>query len=187
MIEVEVKIKINDVQTVKSKLINLGFIEYDTIKESDTYFDNVNGDIRRGDRALRVRETVNTITNETYCQINFKDKKYDNKSMTRPEFETEISDADAILHILGSLGYHPVEPRVIKLRREFKKANMNACIDTVENLGDYLELEIITEAPDQKDQELAKIEHILLELGYDMSDTTTTSYLTALQNLNLNT
>lgn len=184
MIEVEVKLKINDVQAIQSKLISLGFIECATITESDTYFDNKCGDIRGGDRALRIRETRNHQTSETYYQINFKDKKYDNTSMTRPEFETEVGDADAITHILGSLGYYPVEPRVIKLRREFKKDNMNACIDTVENLGDYLELEIITEAPESKDQELSKIEHILLKLGYNMSDTTTTSYLTALQTLN---
>ena len=183
MIEVEVKLKINDVQTIKSKLINLGFIECNTITESDTYFDNVNGDIRRGDRALRIRETVYTDANETYYQINFKDKKYDDKSMTRPEFETEIGDADAISHILGSLGYHSVEPRVVKLRREFRCNTMNACIDTVEGLGDFLELEIIAENIETKDIALNKINDVLLKLGYSMSDTTTTSYLTALQNL----
>ena len=96
MIEVEIKLKIKNIDTVKSDLVALGFTESDTLTETDTYFDNKNGDIRKSDNALRIRETINHTTKEQFCQINFKGKKYDNKSMTRPEFETFVKDTNAI-------------------------------------------------------------------------------------------
>lgn len=195
MIEVEVKLKIENIESVKNKLVQLGFIEQDTVTETDTYFDSKNSDIRNNDRALRIRETVNHTNGSRFCQINFKDKKYDNKSMTRPEFETVVQDAEAITNILSGLGYYPVEPKVIKLRRELnlETHSVNACLDTVEGLGDYLELEICLENEASnnpssilsKDDALNIINGILTRLGYSMEDTTTVSYLGALEKLAL--
>ena len=183
MIEVEIKLKIKNIDTVKSDLITLGFTESDTLTETDTYFDNKNGDIRKSDNALRIRETINHTTKEQFCQINFKGKKYDNKSMTRPEFETFVKDTNAITGIFNGLGYYAVAPKVVKLRRLFKSAELHACLDTVEGLGDYLELESVIEDESLKDIELRKINSILEKLGYSLNDTTTSSYLSSLQNL----
>ena len=183
MVEVEIKLKIDSVDSVINKLKDLGFIEGDVFIESDTYFDNKNSDIRLSDKAVRIRETVNQTTYERYYQLNFKDKKYDNVSMTRPEYETRFDDANSMVMILKGLGYSPVDPKVIKLRRLLKTSEINACIDTVEGLGDYLELESVVLSEDIKDEKLSKINSILSELGYSINDTTTTSYLSALQNI----
>lgn len=183
MVEVEIKLKIDSVDTIKSKLLALGFAECGTLVETDTYFDNRNGDIRSSDNALRIRKTVNKETGSSFAQINFKEKKLDNKSMSRHEYESDVTDAEAISHILEGLGYRPVSPLVIKTRRELKSSDINACIDTVEGLGDYLELETMTESEADRESALAKLEDVLCKLGYSLSDTTTTSYLSALQNL----
>lgn len=183
MVEVEIKLKIDSVDTIKSKLLALGFAECGTLVETDTYYDNRNGDIRSSDNALRIRKTVNKETGSSFAQINFKEKKLDNKSMSRHEYESDVTDADAMSHILEGLGYRPVSPLVIKTRRELKSSDINACIDTVEGLGDYLELETMTESEADRESALAKLEDILCKLGYGLSDTTTTSYLSALQNL----
>lgn len=183
MVEVEIKLKIDSVDTIKSKLLALGFAECGTLVETDTYYDNRNGDIRSSDNALRIRKTVNKETGSSFAQINFKEKKLDNKSMSRHEYESDVTDADAMSHILEGLGYRPVSPLVIKTRRELKSSDINACIDTVEGLGDYLELETMTESEADRESALAKLEDTLCKLGYGLSDTTTTSYLSALQNL----
>ena len=45
MIEVEVKLPVADLDTIKGKLLKMGFRETAFIEECDTYFDNRQGDI----------------------------------------------------------------------------------------------------------------------------------------------
>ena len=181
MIECEIKLKIEDINTVKEKLLSLGFKECDSVTETDTYFDNEKNDIRLNDQALRIRETINHTNGNIFCQINFKDKKFDNNSMSRPEYESEVASAETILKILSCLGYSPVSPKVRKERIFLQEHSITACLDTVDGLGDFLELEVIVETEKQKDQELEKIAGLLDKIGYSIADTTTTSYLSALQ------
>lgn len=181
MIECEVKLKIENTKEIIDKLSSLGFVECDQLTEIDTYFDNKDNYIRDNDSALRVRETVNHTTNQTYSQINFKGKRLDEKTMSRPEYESEVDAADTMIKILECLGYKPVTPQVKKSRRIMRAASLTACVDSVEGLGDFLELEVIVETEKEKEKELIRIEDILSNLGYSISDTTTTSYLSALQ------
>lgn len=183
MIECEIKLKIKNPEEIKNKLLSLGFTESARLTETDTYFDNQNGDIRSNDNALRIRETINHTKNHTYCQINYKGKKLDNKTMSRPEYEVEVSSAEDMAKILSFLGYYPVSVQVKKNRTTLRDVSLTACIDCVEGLGDFLELEAIVANEDQKDYELNRINGILAKLGYSLADTTTTSYLSALQNM----
>lgn len=183
MIECEVKLKIENPAEIKRNLISLSFLEYDSLTETDKYFDTPNGEIRSNDRALRIRETINHTTGNTYCQVNFKDKKLDSKSMSRHEYENEIDNAATMEKILNCLGYFAVSPIVIKNRTLLRTSSINACIDSVDGLGDYLELEAIVSTENEKEKELTRIEDILSKLGYSLSDTTTTSYLSALQKM----
>lgn len=183
MIECEIKLKIKNPEEIRSKLLSLGFTESDQLTETDTYFDNNNGDIRSNDNALRVRETINHTDNHKYCQINYKGKKLDDKTMSRPEYEVEVSSAEDMAKILSFLGYYPVSVQVKKKRTTLRDASLTACIDYVEGLGDFLELEAIVANEVQKDSELNRINGILAKLGYSLADTTTTSYLSALQNM----
>ena len=183
MIECEIKLKIYDPYCIKNKLIALGFVECENLTETDTYFDTSTGDIRLNDRALRIRKTVNHANCTNHCTINFKDKKLDNISMSRPEYENEIGDADSMQKILSCLGYFPVSPRVVKNRTLLRFAALTACIDSVKGLGDFLELESMVATEEEKVAELKRIEGILSQLGYSLSDTTTKSYLSALQAL----
>lgn len=183
MIECEIKLKINNPDEIKQKLLSLNFIECENLTETDTYFDTTNGDIRSNDQALRIRKTINHTLGLSLCQINYKGKKLDDITMSRPEYETEVSDADSMTKILNCLGYYPVTPIVIKNRTTLRLLHLNACIDSVNGLGDFLELEAIVSTEHEKEEELKRISDILSKLGYSMADTTTTSYLSALQNL----
>ena len=69
---------------------------------------------------------------------------------------------------------------VEKLRQYYHKENITACADMVKGLGDYLELEVIADSDEKKEQALEQIEEILQILGYSMQDTTRTSYLSML-------
>ena len=180
MIEVEIKLKIKDVNAVTNKLTAIGFVHKKTVKEIDKYYDNANGDVKNSDSALRIRRVTDLDTNKSICQINYKGKKMDTVSMSRQEYETEVIDAEAMNQILESLGYIAVRPFVIKVRNEYSFNDTNACVDIVEGLGEYLELEVMVETEEQKPDALKSIDTILNKLGYNIEETTNVSYLSQL-------
>jgi adenylate cyclase class 2 len=100
--------------------------------------------------------------------------------MTRPEYESLIEGPDEIKMILKALGYEPVKPAVIKERTLYVKGSLSACLDRIEGLGDFLELEIMT-GTETKDAALSRLWEELEILGYDKDATTNVSYLTMLQ------
>lgn len=181
MIEVEVKLPIPDPEEIKNRILEAGFKEQRFIEERDTYFDNACGDIRANGAALRVRETKDCRTGKKQAQINYKGKKLDTQTMTRRELETGVEDGAVCREILQALGYSPAEPEVIKIRTMLQNDFITACLDDVHGLGSFLELEILVESEEKKDAALDQIKDILNSLGYQVSDSVQTSYLSMLQ------
>ena len=181
MIEVEVKLPVEDLNEIKRNLVKIGFEESSCIEERDTYFDNQQGDIRAKDEALRVRETKDYRTGKIRAQINFKGKRLDAGTMTREELETGVENGEISRKILQAIGYIPVAPEVIKERIMLRRESVTACLDNVRGLGEFLQLEILADSKKQKDAALGQIENILNNLGYQISDTVRTSYLSMLQ------
>ena len=68
----------------------------------------------------------------------------------------------------------------MKMRKYMKCGRFTACLDQVEGLGDFLELEVIAEQESERKEILSKMEDLLAILGYHMSDTVQTSYLSML-------
>lgn len=190
MVEVEVKLKIDSAESIEKKLMEIGFSKGQTLQEIDYYYNGVDRDFRQSGEALRLRlvesldgsALVADRPGEPLIQMTYKGPKLDNVSMSRVEHQVNIDDFETMQAILSSLGYKPVIP-VIKLRRELFSEEMAACVDTVDGLGDYLELEIMVDNENQREEALSKISNILNQLGYSISDTTTTSYLSMLEKL----
>lgn len=180
MIEVEIKIQ-TEQTTAEQRLLVNGFEKNECAKETDTYYDNAAGDIRGNDTSLRIRTVDYPDSSLSRSYITFKGNRCDDVSMTRPEYESLIERPDEIKMILKSLGYEPVEPAVIKERSLYVKGSISACLDKVEGLGEFLELEIISEN-ESKDDALVRLWETLELLGYDRDDTITVSYLSMLQN-----
>ena len=70
----------------------------------------------------------------------------------------------------------PVE----KVRHYFHRGRLTACVDQVTGLGDFLELEILTESEEGRSAALTEIEEVLRQIGHSMEDTTRISYLSQL-------
>ena len=119
------------------------------------------------------------ISDETTSFLTYKGAKLDTVSTTRKELETRIEDADIAREILISLGYKKLYP-VTKLRQYYHKGRMTACVDQVESLGSFLELEILVDSPEQKESALQSIEALLLDMGSSLKETTRKSYLSML-------
>lgn len=181
MIEVEVKLPVADLEKIRTCLILRGFAEVGHEKEQDTYFDNAAQQIRTEGQALRVRETTDCTTGQVVAQINFKGKKMDQITMTRQELETSVGSGETCRQLLEAIGFQRMLPEVIKERTSLKSETMTACLDQVEGLGSFLELEVLVEEQSAVEDALKQIEKILTYLDYKITDTVHTSYLSMLQ------
>lgn len=183
MIEVEIKLPIHRRSAIERGLNELGFTPGDLIRESDSYFTSDFHDFMKTDEALRIRESENFSKASSTALLTYKGPKLDEVSMSRKELETEVGNADVCCEILYSLGYHKLSP-VVKLRQYYHKNNITACVDQVEKLGAFLELEIIVEQESERENALKKIEAILNDLDCSIADTTRYSYLFMIQKEN---
>ena len=168
MIEVEIKIPVGDLEEVREGLQRKGFAYERSLIEKDTYFDGGINGIRKSGEALRVRQIIHCDTGEKISEINFKGKK-------------TVGDGEIAGKIFEAAGFFPVKPMVVKKREMLVFGEMRACLDEVEGLGTFLELEIMAEDESSKAVALEKIERILKALGHGMEETTRVSYLTQLQ------
>ena len=100
MIEVEVKIPIENIEKIKQKLLETGFIYQKTVVETDTYFISDHYDMRKKDKALRIRKTENLDTGEVKAQLNCKGPKLGKKqrliSMSRKRWKTFLKNLNFI-------------------------------------------------------------------------------------------
>ena len=181
MFEIEVKVPLKDAIDTTRQLENIGFHKSQKIREEDHYYDNAASQIKNNGEALRVRHITDLENGVSESVITFKGKKMDTVSKSRKELETGVSDGQLAEQIFAAIGFHKVSPSVIKVRQELMHDDMTACIDQIDGLGSFLELEIVVTGEEEKDDALAKISAVLEKLGYSLSDTIRNSYLALLQ------
>jgi len=178
MLEVEVKVKVNS-SFAKDKLVSLGFIEDVSLYERDVYFNSESNDLRKADKALRIRECRNLDLDITEYELNYKGAKIDNSTMTREETEFIIPSFSHGERLLNGLGYFAAGS-VEKRRTHFVKDGITCCIDNVAGLGEFLEIEILADDESAYDEAIKKISVVLNSLNLEMEDTIRHSYLSML-------
>ena len=180
MIEVEVKLPLFRRSITERALVEAGFEAGDLVKESDIYYTSDFHDFMKRDEALRIRQSENLTQISSRSILTYKGAKLDKVSMTRQELETVVESPENMQAILQALGYEPLFP-VRKLRQYYHKGRITACVDQVEGLGSFLELEILVEDESLREEALKKIETILDDLDLSLAESTTLSYLCMLQ------
>lgn len=179
MIEVEVKLPLSQggTDTIVQQLLDQGFELTAKLLEEDRYFDRQDETIRRNGQALRIRQVTDLLADTQEAMITWKGSKLDQVSMTRKELETGIGSAAVGEALLEELGYLRVDPVVKKYRCEYRKNELCICVDRVDGLGDFLELEVVLPDGEAHEKALGMIREMLTGLGYSMEDTTRVSYL----------
>jgi adenylate cyclase class 2 len=123
-------------------------------------------DFKPGMPVLRLRSSNNTVT------MTF--KKTINTEGNALELETTLGDSETTTAILNELGFTRVT-RVHKTREEFDLEDMKVALDTVENLGKFVEIEVLTDESMQKQAE-KKILETAQSLGLSEQDIETKKY-----------
>jgi adenylate cyclase class 2 len=89
--------------------------------------------------------------------LNLKQQK--TKELDNLEYETHIDNPEAMRKILATLGYIP-QVEVKKVRTECKLDGYTVCLDEVEQLGSFVEVEKMSEEeadPAEIQEELLKV------------------------------
>jgi len=140
MKEIEIKAKLINREEVISKLTSLGCVFEKEVTQNDTvYARNVGSlsNFRTNDVFLRLRVKNNT-------KVLFTLKKRMSNDLDALEYEVEVSSRDEMEQALLLMGYN--EAIRVNKRRVVTHYNGNEiCIDEVENLGSYIEMETLAE------------------------------------------
>lgn len=168
MIEIEVKARA-DHELIRELLKDLGARAIGVEHHYDTYYNAPHRDFSITDEALRIR-----IVNER-AVLTYKGKKLDAVSKTREEFETDV-DAVIMRNILLSLGF--VESGVVKKTRAvFGLRDLTICLDSVDGLGEFIEVETIVESELDVDEYRARVFGFMEKLEIRQRDSIRVSYL----------
>ena len=135
MLEIEVKIRVENPESTAQKLKELG-AEVDKVRhnEENTLYDSVTRQLQRKGCALRLRR----MGKKTF--LTFKGaRKKSRKFKIREEYETEVKNEKQMKNILKSLGFQPVF-EYKKHRTVFRKKKLKICLDET-SVGTFLELE----------------------------------------------
>lgn len=181
MTEIELKAHVFD----REKLIeNLNsFAKYErTVTKDDTYFHLEKKSAEKNYISARIRRQTEKTENgtETVNFLTYKKKELKTDSNGIPievndEKEAEISNAKAVETLFSDIGFVPAlkkhkEVMIFSAETEHGKANLELC--NVEKLGDFIEIEILSEKNDPQTVEKiqAELKNLLSKCGIPEKD-----------------
>jgi adenylate cyclase class 2 len=159
-IEIEAKLKVESLEDVRCKLVELG-AEYLTEQlQRDYYFDDKHRSLTETDRCLRLRRQSSAGSEKFF--LTYKGAKESDNFKKRQEIETEVDNAVVTERLLIELGYEKTLT-FDKKRRLWRLEKCNVALDQLPLLGCFVEIE----GPDaerivdvQQSLELAHLPHI---------------------------
>lgn len=177
MIEIEKKFQVKNFDAIRSALASgdLDVMEDLPPKfQCDEYFNHRQLRFELQDIALRIRQV-----DERHV-LTFKGPNQDATTKIRTEIEVDLAkeDAEKVSQMFLGLGMHSVA-KVSKTRDtiviRWQGANVEVCLDAVEEVGYFVELEIVAEDKEQVPTAKSTLEALADKFG--LEDSTTTSYL----------
>jgi adenylate cyclase class 2 len=172
MREIEIKLKVNNSKDIEEKLKERGCILSEPINQHDVIYSQKGSKneferAEEGDIIIRIRYLKDT------AQLNLKQQR--SNEMDNLEYETEIKDSVEMHKILYILGWSPVV-EVKKIRRKGKLGKYEICLDQVEKLGNYIELEKLTSDEANPEEVRGELFKELESLGLRREDEETKGY-----------
>ena len=160
MAEIEVKAKVADFTQIIKKIQQLGCTLSDPIQQIDKNY------LRNGDKyedvdkhntpVLRIRWEKN----QTFFTIKYKRTT----ELDNIEKEVIVSDGNELESMLQIMDYYAAM-QINKVRRKTRYGEYEICLDQVEGLGSFIEVEKITEEDAKKVQK--ELMEFLISLGID--------------------
>ncbi|MCK9581401.1 MAG: class IV adenylate cyclase [Methanoregula sp.] len=157
MLEVELKVKIPALDPVRKQLIEKNALSLGKVHEHDIYYNAPHRDFGVTDEAVRVRYT------DDHAVVTYKGPKIRKFGLkAREELNFAVECGQTFETMLDRLGFTRTL-EVNKWRENYKLGPATICLDIVDELGTFAEIEVIVE--NESDNPTEKIEKIALEIG----------------------
>jgi len=170
MIEVEAKMRINDIEGIEKRLTEEGAEYKGTIKQADDYFDFPDMQIFNSDSAFRVRAA------DGKYRVTYKGVKKDTETTSREEIEIAIESAEKMVKILENIGFIRL-CTIKKERKVYHLADLKISIDAVEGLGSFMEIEGMANSEAEYKEKKGEIFKLLDKFGIPLEDISQKSYM----------
>ncbi len=159
MLEVELKVRIPSLGTVREELTRKNATFCGRIHEHDIYYNAPHRDFALTDEAVRVRYT------DDHAVVTYKGPKIQSFGLkAREELNFAVESGKAFETMLVRLGFTRTT-EVNKWRENYTLGTASISLDTVDELGTFAEIEVITR--DENDNPTATIEKIAQEIGVE--------------------
>lgn len=139
-IEIEAKMQVDDVDSLRERLREVGAAEGITIHETNTFYDTQERKFKSADEGLRIREEKEIDGDFHDVIITHKGPRAHGKLKSRQETEVHVNDLNAASGLLTALGFRPV----LGFEKRRQRWTMDQCeivIDELPFLGRYIEIE----------------------------------------------
>ena len=179
MLEAELKAALEGrtLEELEAAARAMGFCPRQVLRETDLYFNGVDRNFAQTDEALRLRSAQQLEpAGEAVTCLTYKGPKEDRRSNTRLEYETAVGDLDTARAILQALGFEAV-CTVSKTRQTFRLGEVTACLDQVDGLGPFLELEHLLPDGAERETAVSGLLDLLDRLGVSRQALERRSYL----------
>ncbi len=137
-IELEAKVKVPDHNAVLERLAAVNAQPLDTVTQVDIYYDFSDGRLLNADSGLRIRyEAKDSSATTVLC---YKGPRQAGPFKKREELETQVSNLESLKTILDRLDF-VIRLTIEKKRQHWRMNNCLICLDTVKELGCFIEIE----------------------------------------------
>ena len=177
MIEVEAKVRINDVESMEKRITEQGAEYKGMIKQADEYFDFPDMRIFNSGGAFRVRAA------DRNYRVTYKGVKKDKETTSREEIEIGIESAEKMIEILEHMGFIRL-CEIKKKRKIYLLAGLKISLDVVEELGSFMEIEGMANSDAEYKAKNGEIFKLIDKLGVSSSDISQKSYMELALNRN---
>ena len=199
MLEIEIKAVLEglSVDAIEREAERMGFIKGALLAETDIYFNGNDRNFLETDEALRLRGVRNFTAGTCENLITYKGPKLDGVSGSRLEYETAVGDLNTMRRLVEALGYReafsvrkrrqewklyhdgqpPQKTGVASTGRAATPREITLCMDVVDGLGVYLELETLSESAGEQKDRLDVLFTLLDDLGVSRNRLTRKTYL----------
>lgn len=136
MLEIELKVRVDDLAAVRERLCEQQAELESRVMERDLYLNAPHRDFGVTDEALRIRQAGERWT------VTYKGQKEPGFHLkAREELNCRVESGDVMARIFISLGFTPVA-EVRKWREYYHFKDATVCLDQVEGLGEFVEIEL---------------------------------------------
>lgn len=183
MLEVELTAVLNHPEQVFKKLQEYSI--YSTHRYFDRYYDQENK-LKERDQELRIRTKENLETGEQKNVFTLKDARFDEKSRSKPEYETIIEDPEQNANILEKLGFrqkiaYTKYCRFFSFR--YSEKDIEISYVTFDEIPEtFIEIETLANDHNETEEAFKVVYKILEELEIPESDLTTLTYQKRIKN-----